>query len=667
MNTTNLHAKGFATDKSSLQLTYTSTFNGSNTYYVFNKGNEQGYLILSADDCMPAVLGVVEGNSFDYDKLPDNMKWWLSQYDISISCYSSNGKKYVSSSKAKKAKKDIEPLLGDIKWNQWAPYNLLCPTVEGKETPTGCVATAMAQVMGMWQWPKRGYGSNEYVIADMGYDEDGNFVYKEVTLARDFSKSKYNWGLIKHDYYGNESEDAKLAIAQLMYDCGVATNMEYRSTGSGTELSYAVNALVRNFSYDKDIRLEHRKFYDDDVWENMLYENLSNGMPLVCSGQDGKTFFEGHAFVCDGYMVDGNLFHFNWGWGGNADGYFFLSGNGNGNGDDDEGLDEECLYNKAQNAIFNIKPSKTPYVEGSEGEFPLLVYKSCKFYVDDKTTDVIPRSIKSNAYGWDFDLVYSGYVAHEYSIGYKFKNESNEYIMPFRYQEGELLPFADVYMNFGFDYENILKNGKYTVSYVYKDITAGNTEWKDAIYQPGATKPVVEVTGLEPFCSVVGEPEVLYNGKNVIDDREIHRVPGVNEITIKFKVKALKALKNNEIIINLKGSEHDVTKTLKLSKAAANSVQDVEAKMSIKEFKANGSFWVYLLQSKDDEYIYLPDSRKYLSWVNIYDDNSTGIETITQTEEKAASETIYDIYGRKVNTTNRGGLYIKNGKKFIAK
>ena len=142
----------------------------------------------------------------------------------------------------------------------------------------------------------------------------------------------------------------------------------------------------------------------------------------------------------------------------------------------------------------------------------------------------------------------------------------------------------------------------------------------------------------------------------------------MNEITIKFKVKALKALKNNEIIINLKGSEHDVTKTLKLSKAAANAVQDVEAKMSLKEFKSNDYFYLYLLQSKDDEYIYLPDSRKYLSWqFHIYGDNSTGIEIITQTGEKAASETIYDIYGRKVSNMNRGGLYIKNGKKFIAK
>ena len=667
MKTTKRQAKGVVTDQSSLQLTYTSTFKGNNTYYVFNKGNENGYLILSADDCMPAVLGVVEGNSFDYDKLPDNMKWWLSQYDISISNYSAKGKKYVSSSKAKKAKKDIEPLLGDIQWNQWAPYNMLCPVMGKMEAPTGCVATAMAQVMGMWQWPKRGYGKNEYQMFAPSYDEEGNYVHGELTMARDFTQSKYKWEKILPQYDGYESEEENLAIAQLMYDCGISINMEYKSSGSASDLPEVVNALVKNFSYDKNIRIEYRKFYDDDVWENMLYENLSKGMPLVFSGQDGKTFFEGHAFVCDGYMVDGNLFHFNWGWGGYDDGYFFLSGNGNGNGDDDEGLDEECLYNKAQNAIFNIKPSKTPYVEGSEGEFPLLVYKSCKFYVDDKTTDVIPRSIKSNAYGWDFDLVYSGYVAHEYSFGYKFKNESNEYIIPFRYQEGELLPFADVYMNFGFDYENILKNGKYTVSYVYKDITAGNTEWKDAIYQPGATKPVVEVTGLEPFCSVVGEPEVLYNGKNVIDDREIHRVPGVNEITIKFKVKALKALKNNEIIINLHSPEHDVAKTLKLSKAAANSVQDVEAKMSIKEFKANGSFGVYLLQSKDDEYIYLPDSRKYLSWVNIYDDNSTGIETISLAEEKAALETIYDIYGRKVCTTNRGGLYIKNGKKFIAK
>ena len=662
MNTTKSQSKGFATDKSSLQLTYTSTFKGNNTYYVFNKGNEEGYLILSADDCMPAVLGVVEGNSFDYDKLPDNMKWWLSQYDVTISNYSAKGKKYVSATK----KKDIEPLLGDIQWNQGTPYNLLCPTVQGKETPTGCVATAMAQVMGMWQWPKRGYGKSEYQwFTTTGFDEDGNYLDELVTISRDFSKSKYKWELIAAPrHYVDEPEDEQLAIAQLMYDCGVATNMHYSSNGSGTELPYAVNALVRNFGYDKDIRLEHRKFYDDDVWENMVYDNLSKGMPLVCSG---RKLFEAHAYVCDGYMADGNLFHFNWGWGGYDDGYFLLSAN-------DGGMYDECLYNGGQQAIFNMKPSNTPYVEGSEGEFPLLVYKSCDFYVSNedrseaKKSDVITRDINASVSGGDFDLIYPGYVAHEYSIGYKFKNESNEYIIPFTYlftYEHETQPFTNVSYDYGFNYEEILKNGKYTVSFVYKDITAGNTEWKDAIYQPGVTKTVVEVTGTEPCCCVVGEPEVLYNGKPVTD-QELHRVPNVNEITVKFKVKVLAPQKDNKITMTLNCFDHEPdSKSLNLSNTAVNAVKTFEEKFSIKDFKADDCIFFYFYQEYKDGCMFLPYSRTYPLEFWIYDDNSTGIETIPQAEEKAASETIYDIYGRKVSTMNRGGLYIINGKKVM--
>ena len=663
MNTTKSQSKGFATDKSSLQLTYTSTFKGNNTYYVFNKGNEEGYLILSADDCMPAVLGVVEGNSFDYDKLPDNMKWWLSQYDVTISNYSAKGKKYVSATK----KKDIEPLLGDIQWNQGTPYNLLCPTVQGKETPTGCVATAMAQVMGMWQWPKRGYGKNEYFISDYVCDEEGYIVeWRNATIASDFTKSKYKWELIAAPrHYVDEQEEAKLAIAQLMYDCGVATNMTYATNGSGTELTYAVNALVKNFCYDKDIRLEYRKFYDDDVWENMVYDNLSKGMPLVCSGS--ANFVERHAYVCDGYRSDGNLFHFNWGWGGYDDGYFLLSAN-------DGGMYDECLYNGGQQAIFNMKPSNTPYVEGSEGEFPLLVYKSCDFYVSNedrseaKKSDVITRDINASVSGGDFDLIYPGYVAHEYSIGYKFKNESNEYIIPFTYlftYEHETQPFTNVSYDYGFNYEEILKNGKYTVSFVYKDITAGNTEWKDAIYQPGVTKTVVEVTGTEPCCCVVGEPEVLYNGKPVTD-QELHRVPNVNEITVKFKVKVLAPQKDNKITMTLNCFDHEPdSKSLNLSNTAVNAVKTFEEKFSIKDFKADDCIFFYFYQEYKDGCMFLPYSRTYPLEFWIYDDNSTGIETIPQAEEKAASETIYDIYGRKVSTMNRGGLYIINGKKVM--
>jgi hypothetical protein len=499
------------------------------------------------------------------------------------------------------------------------------------------------------------------------YDENGKPKTVEYTFARDFSKSRYEWGKIQSSYSfsGYEPEDVKLAIAQLMYDCGISVNMHYDPNGSGASLLNAVCAFVKNFSYDKNIRLENRKNFDDDLWEDMLYDNLSKGMPLVCSGQSNDLTL--HAYVCDGYQSDGNLFHFNWGWGGHSNGYFFLSR-------DDRGWDDECLYNRGQDAIFNIKPSETPYVEGSEGEFPLIVYKSGDIYANDKKTgeytktDVITRDKDISANGGNFDLIYSGYIPHEYSIAYKFKNESNEYIIPFMFQDDIMLPYRDVEVCMGgFTYEDILKNGKYTVSFVYKDITAGNTEWKDAIYQPGVTKTVVEVTGTEPCCCVVGEPEVLYNGKPVTDD-ELHRVPNVNEITVKFKLKVLAPLKDNKITLTLgKYEDPHESKSLKLTNTAVGAVKTFEEKFSVKDFEEKCTIYLDFLQENKNECINLPYSRTKRIQLYIIDDNSTGIENIPQAEEKAASETIYDIYGRKVSTMNRGGLYIKNGRKFIAK
>ena len=674
MNTTKSQAKGFATDKSSLHLTYTSTFNGNNTYYVFNKGNEKGFIILSADDCMPAVLGVVEGNDFDYDKLPDNMKWWLSQYDVSISNYSAKGRKYVSSSTAKE---DIAPLLGDIKWDQRHPYNMLCPTIEGKETPTGCVATAMAQVMGMYKWPKRGYGKNEYTKESyFDDDEDGNPEYEEFTLASDFTKSTYKWDKIFPRYYGNETEEHKLAIAQLMYDCGVAANMRYAPDGSGTDLEDAASALVRNFSYDKDIRLERQWFYEEDVWENMVYDNLSKGMPLICSGRKHDDQTSRHAYVCDGYRSDGNLFHFNWGWDGDYNGYFILTGY------DPKKHENSGLYNEEQVAIFNIKPSATPYVEGSEGEFPLEVtrpYCIMKYdynydydTYDSVKVDKISRDDQVTFGDESFYLQYLGYVAHDYAIGIKFKNKTDEYIIS---SIQKTIPAFTFFSHHSFPLESeelcqILKNGKYTVSFVYKDITAGNTEWKDAKYQQGISKPEIEVTGNEPFCKITDAAELIYNGKKVTDGI-IVKVPDVNELTIKFKVMALRAVNNGRLEMNVYTVDEYTTPTprndyklVDFNSAAVNTVQNITAKYSIEPLYPSCKYGIRFVQLYSG--FFMPASYPGSLEFTITEP-TTGIETIPQAEEKASSEIIYDIYGRKVSTTTRGGLYIKNGKKFIAK
>ena len=107
MNNTQSQSKGIVSTNSAVQLAYTSSYKGINTYYVFNKDTNDGYIILSADDCMPAVLGVVDRGSFDINNIPDNMKWWLSQYDTSISSYASKGKKYVSSATITSSKRKL--------------------------------------------------------------------------------------------------------------------------------------------------------------------------------------------------------------------------------------------------------------------------------------------------------------------------------------------------------------------------------------------------------------------------------------------------------------------------------------------------------------------------------------------------------------------------------
>ena len=409
----------------------------------------------------------------------------------------------------------------------------------------------------------------------------------------------------------------------------------------------------------------------------MVYDNISKGMPLICSGQSTDI---NHAYVCDGYQSDGNLFHFNWGWGGAGDGYFLLTGN-------DPNRDEKDSYTTYE-AIFNLKPADTPYVEGTEGEFPLIVYKAgyMATYDDEteanKRTDVITRDKEEKVEGLDFSLIYSGYVAsdfsliysgyvaHQYDIGFKFKNESNEYIIPFMFQRRLLQPFTNVSYNiWPSTYENILKNGKYTLSYVYKDITACNTEWKDAIYQPGVTKPEIEVDGEEPCCCVIEKPELLYNGKAVVGFN-INRVPNVNELTLKMKVKVLAPQKDNKITVTLSGYKPDFfceAKSLNLTNIAADAVQTVEAKFSIKDIPSDYWLSIDFYQEYKEGCMYVPYSKTYPMQFYIYDDNPTGIETIPLAEEKASTETIYDIYGRKVSTMNRAGLYIKNGKKFLVK
>lgn len=284
-------------------------------YYIFNKTNEEGFIIISGDDKVKTVLGYSDKCNYDPDNLPDNLRYLLNRYEEEIKLIINkenkiSGYPHAILSSNKDYKEAIEPLLGGITWNQDSPYNELCPIDKGGKTYTGCVATAMAQIMRYHKWPQQGRGSKRYRTGTNGF-----------YLSVDFSQSIYDWENMREKYSDSSTEEEKNAVARLMYDCGVAVGMDYTSSGSGALSEYIPKALIDFFNYDPNIQYHDRMFYTSQEWMNLIKEELNNQRPVYISGRSSSS---GHAFVCDGYDTN-NLFHINWGWGGVSNGYFEIS------------------------------------------------------------------------------------------------------------------------------------------------------------------------------------------------------------------------------------------------------------------------------------------------------------------------------------------------------
>lgn len=286
----------------------------STGYYAYNIGQGCGYVIVATDDNVEnTILGYSDKGTFDTTRMPDNMRWWLTEYDRQVEEASKLSKEQLRSIRTRHVAPateytEISPLL-TTRWNQDAPYNDLCPVDDsGKRSMTGCVATAMAQVMNYHKWPKTGTGSNSYDWYD------GN------VLSCDFSQSTYDWDNMLDTYNESSPAEAKTAVAKLMYDVGIAVNMNYSSSASGAFSTSVATAARDFFRYPKGTTFKIRTYYYKQEWEDMIYQELANNRPVYYSGSGTG----GHAFVCDGYSADG-FFHFNWGWGGNADGYFRLT------------------------------------------------------------------------------------------------------------------------------------------------------------------------------------------------------------------------------------------------------------------------------------------------------------------------------------------------------
>lgn len=316
-------------------------------YFVFNVGDDQGFVIAAGDDCVPAILGYADRGTFVGDSLPANVKWWLDGYSDAIGRLQASGQQAPRRAPTHAA----IPALLTCQWNQGSPYNMYCPQFfdTGETCVTGCVATAMAQIMYYHR-----VRSVRSVQADIpGYTCSTNWEnYGKMTVQGIPKNSPIDWNDMTDTYNSRSTDAAKRAVANLMKYCGVSVEMDYgRSStgGSGAVSQHVVTALKKYFGYDAGTHYVWRSSYSDDAWDELIYNELANGRPVHYSGQGSEG---GHAFVCDGYDGDG-YYHINWGWGGYCDGNFLLSDltpPGFGIGSNGGG------FNDKQGAIIGAKP-----------------------------------------------------------------------------------------------------------------------------------------------------------------------------------------------------------------------------------------------------------------------------------------------------------------------
>lgn len=321
----------------STQLVDLSKTAGFPNLYIFS--TEESFVIMAADDCAKPILGYSLSGKFMAEDMPENLVWWLQGYNNEIQYAIDKQAKATSEiaavwkgleeGKTEMAKSEIVvQALIQTKWKQREPFNNLCPP----GTVTGCVATAMAQIMNYYQWPKPyGIGTHSYIHSTFGL------------LSADFYQTAYDWDNMK-DYYGNgyTSEEAA-AVATLLYHCGVSVNMTYGNSSSAIS-SDIPHALINYFNYSKTA--EFRKRYPSDsteYWIADMKAELDAGRPMEYDGVgDGG----GHSFVCDGYRSD-NFFHFNWGWANDDDGFYTI-----------DNLNPNYTFNDNQGAVFGIKPAQ---------------------------------------------------------------------------------------------------------------------------------------------------------------------------------------------------------------------------------------------------------------------------------------------------------------------
>ena len=446
----------------------------SKAYYVFNVENNGGFVIVAGDDRMTEILGYSDTGNVNLDSIPEQMKWLLDGYQT---IYRKLSTSTDNTPKARRTTRtNIEPLLTTT-WGQENPYNEMCPMYGTNRSITGCVATAMAQVINYCRWPE---GQTASVPA---YTTE---TYHLSVPA--LEPTQFNW-----EYMGIKQ------VARLMRYCGQSVKMDYGLAESGAALSLVPDALINVFGYSESARcVSCSSEYSDDEWESLLYEEIAAKRAVILAGFG---YAGGHAFIAHGYK-DG-LFRINWGWYGQQDGYFALTNLASAGGD----------YSLYQNAVIGIQPPsgissvtqakvevKPEYIDwrtnyyqkGDDGKFP-------SFNVKERIANSKPESI-------------------EVSIGYGLYGDQG--LMEVLQQENHSFGVSgDYWHQATLAISSSVGDGEYYIVPISKDESA--TEWLPDI---GSTSTFVKVVVSDNLMKLQNYP--LFSNEQR-EEYGIHTIAGI--------------------------------------------------------------------------------------------------------------------------------------------
>ena len=481
-----------------------STIEKPQLVYLF-KTTSEGFVLVSGDDRANPILGYSSTSSVDENNLPVNLLKWVEEYKKQIRYIQNNPEmKSTQSSSAweslengqslaKASPEAVSPLMTTT-WNQAPYYNDLCPQEYwfSDKAVTGCVATAMAQVMKYHNYPEQGSGIHTY------YHTNNTVTYGNLTA--NFGATTYNWGSMPNALSANSSNSQINAIATLMLHCGVGVNMDYSPESSGAwvieeksqEETCAESALKDFFKYDAtSVKGVQREGKTTTQWINLIKAELDAKRPVLFAGVgDGG----GHAFVADGYD-NNNYFHMNWGWGGVADGYYSVDAFNPGNLGTGAGSGG---YNSYQQIVMGIKPP------GNVVEQNMYLYSDITvptiYQLNEIRIELKIYNLGSDFYG---------------DLGAALFDEDGEFvefIETFSLAESPLLK-GKVY-NIRFDSEGLsVYPGTYYIGIYYKPV-GGNWNLLPEIPDGGVSN-FIEVEVLSPF----GDSDIkLYDSIRVSPD-----------------------------------------------------------------------------------------------------------------------------------------------------